>query len=258
MVILGAENCWAFVETLHAVSSAQLLLIYFYRLDWIMCVCVRIILGEDLLKLISNRDSKSFTVKRRKCEHDRGRFHSCTITEEGKKPQRPPWQASTECLKRIASSDNKRRVPVGIGSSMSSPFDKHVAMKSIDWIHLLGSAGLYFVYCCDIAEPQKRVFYKLINWLNSLRQHSISRHQINQHELEGKLIIAEMEIRCPTYFMSINFHLLQHLCNSIRKCGPVHSFWMYVLNIYFVNVPMSNYAFIHFYNTRICYRICHL
>lgn len=151
---------------------------------------------------------------------------------------RSDWRASKAKVKDLAVTASKRMVPSHVSASLKSPFT--VAMKSDDWIKLMSPAGVYYIDMLlpdtveagasdrtqELALATKTVLMDVVDWLWRARQQSISTDQFRTLKEEIPQIVATFEALMPTCAMSINVHMLLHICSIIEQFGPLNGVWM--------------------------------
>jgi hypothetical protein len=92
-----------------------------------------------------------------------------------------PWRASNQCLIQLAKEDSLRSTPGDTSSFIDRPFVyesmantvKLRNLKTVDYIHLCGPAGIYYINRFDIHYEYKHIFNHLLSWLYTLRSKSL-------------------------------------------------------------------------------------
>lgn len=137
-----------------------------------------------------------------------------------------------------------RSVPGEIAGEVGCPFheqDKHIvlkAMKSIDWLHMCGSVGIYYLARFDIHYEYRKAFSQTLLWLESLRKKHANFDGLINEDAEydercyGFDVLATLEYLMPPYFCTINMHLLVHLVDMMAYTGPLYGTWMFSFERY--------------------------
>jgi hypothetical protein len=126
---------------------------------------------------------------------------------------------------------NDRPVPGDkVNTGLSLPFD--TPLNSITNIHMLGPIGCYYMECLCISDEHKRAIQNMFQWIYEIRAHALSRESMNRAAANwqeiGQQNMTILEYLFPRHFMTINFHLLQHICKLVLYYGPIYTIWMAV------------------------------
>jgi hypothetical protein len=145
----------------------------------------------------------------------------------------PPWHGySASVARALDGTVHLRRCPGSMSSIMQNPLRQgnFHGMKSHDWITMLGPVGVYYYECMGVDQKYKTAFQSFMWWLYELRAPRLSRERIESNlyawERWGIESMTLIEPLMPDDFMTINFHLITHLCQILRKYGPMMGHWM--------------------------------
>jgi hypothetical protein len=92
-----------------------------------------------------------------------------------------PWRASHQSLMALVNEDHLRSIPGDNTSFIDRPFQydakkntiKLRNLKTVDYIHLCGPAGMYYINRLDLHYEYKFIFNHLLSWLYTLRSRSL-------------------------------------------------------------------------------------
>lgn len=119
-------------------------------------------------------------------------------------------------------------VIAGVANTLRYVFQTPSFLKSSDWIELLSPVGVWIIEMTDMGEREKRLAQRFMLWLFRLRAPVLDVASLDALELEGYVLLTEMEIYFPLYTATISRHMLLHLVGRIRLYGPVFGHWMYI------------------------------
>ncbi len=110
-------------------------------------------------------------------------------------------------------------------------------LKSIDWLHLCGQTGVYYLARFDIHHEYRNAFMHMLLWLEGLRlKHVDFSKLVNKKKYDDRSYgidnLVALEYLMPPNFCTINMHLLLHLPDSLNYTGPVYSTWMFAFERY--------------------------
>ena len=173
------------------------------------------------MQVLGNAKGKKFGPKEESIEHSRGRFLST-------KEHRPPWQLSDAEQHEFDEKFSSFPFPDSFGSAPKKPFADASRLKGNDYCHILSDIGIYALKGA-LGDEQRHVLQQLCRILHALTRTTLSMHALYVLEQELLETLAGWELHFPYYCCTINFHLLLHLPQQIRRCGPVPFWWMYSL-----------------------------
>ena len=96
--------------------------------------------------------------------------------------------------------------------------------KSAETLTLAGSVGVYLLQFCEFTGPHrfklKGLLMDLMLAMESLQAYIHTTDTINALEAEIVRVLAGLEILLPLHWNTHVRHVLLHLCENIRRCGP--------------------------------------
>ncbi len=136
-----------------------------------------------------------------------------------------PWILPKSDLDAIDALVRSLNMPSG---RIHRPFRHNAFVKSHDWITLGKGIGKYII-ATKLTPPYNHWVVRFFDWIATATSVTISPKSVDTLEKEIVEILAEMETIFPLFMSTINFHLLTHLPDTLRKFGPVHCHHMYAV-----------------------------
>jgi hypothetical protein len=117
---------------------------------------------------------------------------------------------------------------VGISSTVRFIFSSPTFLKAVDWHRFLSPVGVFILQCSDLDDSYRSLFQRFCLWASRIRAYSAPKDDVDQLEQEGFQVLAEMQMKLPVFWSTINSHLVGHIAAVIRRVGPSFSQSMYV------------------------------
>ncbi len=136
-----------------------------------------------------------------------------------------PWTLKQHDLDAIDALVRSLKIPSG---RIQRPFRHNSFVKSHDWI-LLGKGIGKFLIATKLPPPYSHWIVRFFDWITVATSATISPQMIDTLKVEIYHILAQMEVIFPMFMCTINFHLLVHLPETLRKFGPVQCHQMYAI-----------------------------
>jgi hypothetical protein len=124
-------------------------------------------------------------------------------------------------------------ISIGKSNNIRNLISNPSWLKSSDWLFFLGPIGVWLLERATPPPDYKMLFQRFITWCHGLQSPTFTHTQLRQLQIDGPLILTEMECMLPLYSMTINQHILLHVVERIVLCGPIYTHSMYLL-------PVSN------------------
>jgi hypothetical protein len=155
------------------------------------------------------------------------------------------WQASNERLKELIKTRKLRQVPGSDAGNMDCPFAMNkdgpalLIDSSAQWLRLISSMGVYYIYMLDLHDAYKEAFAHTLWWMYMLRRRFTVKDMLDPNKKTagkkgditlvewGKERLARLESIMPRPFCTLVMHLMQHACKTLRLAGPPHAHWMF-------------------------------
>ncbi len=217
--IISVGHCCVFLSRWLLTSNFLLCSVFLFLV--LFCVLCFVAYYGGGVQVLGNAKGKKFGPKEESLEHSRGRFLST-------KEHRPPWQLSDAEQQEFDEKFSSFPFPDSFGSAPKKPFADASRLKGNDYCHILSDIGIYALKGA-LGDEQRRVLQQLCRILHGLTRTTLSMHHLYVLEQELLETLAGWELHFPYYCCTINFHLLLHLPQQIRRCGPVPFWWMYSL-----------------------------
>jgi hypothetical protein len=101
-------------------------------------------------------------------------------------------------------------------------------MDCIDWLHFFETWADYALPVALHDRPEVLVhLLNLVSVVRDLISRSISADRARSLKASLVEALCEYELIAPSSDLSIMFHLLLHLADTVIRCGPVSGYWMF-------------------------------
>lgn len=149
------------------------------------------------------------------------------------------WQCSNERIRLLRTCRAFRRVPTSEDAQNLDNvlcLNKHGQPQlgidsSSAFLHLAGPIGVYYIHATDMHPVYKQAFSDLIWCLYKLRRRFVTLDMLKASGRKATYVtylresLVRLEYLLPNHWNTINVHLLQHLCESLKFKGPPHGTW---------------------------------
>jgi hypothetical protein len=160
--------------------------------------------------------------------------------EEGVRKPPAPYVLSVENQRKVRNIISSLKFPKGYGANLQLPFThaNFVGLKSHDY-HILLQEILPMALRGCLRDDVFNVICHLSRFFKSICTHAVQVNTIQDLELEGFLLLCDMESIFPPSFFNISAHLIAHLVEELYLCGVVHYRWMHPSERYMRHLKLN-------------------
>lgn len=171
---------------------------------------------KDVLHLLMGRGGQRFTTVRRNVEQSFGRFID----------QPAFWRVPKETISALDELVANLRLPTA-WPDLNVMFEKLHRMKSADALLFAGPLGVYLLQCCEFQHPDGKekllpLLVDLMLALELVQARTQTEDLLRELQTELVHILSELEVMLPLCWSTNVRHVLLHLVDFIRRCGPFH------------------------------------
>lgn len=138
-----------------------------------------------------------------------------------------PYILNTKEIQLADMRASSIRVPIGFGLKPSPFISKPGSLKSHDWKQLVSQGILKYCLKGCLASQQQKTLFLLFDCLADLCAESQCLEGIGNLEIRLNRALALLERDFPVSLQNITTHLLHHMVDTLKRCGPVYGTWMY-------------------------------